>query len=247
VSDLKDAYVEWLLNGGKGPRPASPSSRLGVPVGEPTTDLDALMKSRQLPEGFQIPGAPVHPDKLMEPIGPRALEAPGGAGAAAGAAEVAPWLLMGARAANVLGPLGAFLYSPDAGDPNEEALLKLLKGEPLATENVKPSVVDKFQGPLGQDESAALVKPAAPKPAPKRGGDTRVQDRISEMDALRAPQKSLEQRIKDRMSQMSGARSDRGTNATEADRLQEASRPGAINSLDMLRARIKQMEGARKK
>src|SRR4051812_2000739 len=189
MSDAKDSYIQWLLNGKQGMNP----NRSLVPQGSAAVDMDALMEARKLPG--VAPGSPVVPGKELVPMGERGL-----VGEAAAAAEaVSPWALMGRAAMKAAGPAMMLMDSTELGDATLPPGMRPqfhdpMKAAPMSEMHVAPpSAADQFTAPAAVSMNKA--KPAV-KASPKTLSALKalIEQRQLEMEGARTPQKSLEQR-----------------------------------------------------
>lgn len=182
MSDPREQYLEWLLNGKQGPRPGGYQSKLGVPVGEPTNPdagLPALLGERGM--------APIPPPPSA-PVG-----AAGGAALGEGAA-LSPWVGLPAAA--------AALYSKDANPSNEDDIVNKILGrgdaDPAKKQDIFQNVSDAYsrvqnKGEIGGD--APKVIPAKQAPTPKTMAEAKpTTPQIKSIDDLRVKQRLLERK-----------------------------------------------------
>lgn len=159
MADMRDAYVQWILNGRQGPRP-----------GNPGAGLDHLMESRRIPPGQEV--GPVPPGRQMVPQGPRSLVPQGGE-----ASDLPIWAGM-ESAIPAAGAAAAFLHSPSLNAGEDKALEDMGRG-PIQSEVVKPGVADSVGTPVkaGGNDFEDLMK-IQPKTLTRPAGTVSPSDKM---------------------------------------------------------------------
>lgn len=141
MSDKREAYIEWLLNGRQGPNPNTPTH--GIPKGE------AYGGGPSEPRGvdYTPENMPVYPNRKMVPVAP--IEGP-----AASAWMMVPEGIAARTAGAAIPAVAAHLIDPPQANVGEDEQMNAYIEAMLANKNASEA---RAQAPQSVDASGAVT------------------------------------------------------------------------------------------